>query len=57
VATLNAEGRFFRAEAQWPTDEAAPGSYVPLGIVYDRAGNELLRVAPRLVSVNNSPGY
>ena len=57
VATLNAEGRFFRAEAQWPTDEAAPGTYVPLGIVYDRDGKELCRVAPRLVSVNNAPGY
>ena len=57
VVTLNAEGRFFRAEAQWPTDEAAPGTYLPLGIVYHRAGNELARVAPRLVSVNNAPGY
>ena len=46
-----------RAEAQWPTDEAAPGTYLPLGIIYDRDGKELTRVAPRLVSVNNAPGY
>ncbi|HWB09359.1 MAG TPA: sugar-binding protein [Pirellulales bacterium] len=57
MTTLNAEGRFFRAEAQWPSDEAAPGTYIPLGIVYDREGKELCRTAPRLVSVNNSPGY
>lgn len=57
VVTLNAEGRFFRAEAQWPTDEAAPGTYLPVAILYDRGGKELTRVAPRLVSVNNTPGY
>jgi hypothetical protein len=57
VATLNAEGRFFRAEVQWPTDEAAPGTYIPLAILYDHKGNELSRVAPRLVSINNAPGY
>ena len=55
--TIDAEGRFFRAEAQWPTDEAPPGSYFLLGIVHDRDGNELTRVAPRMVSVNNEQGY
>ncbi len=45
VNTLNAEGRFFRAEARWPTDEAAPGAYLPLGIVYDREGNARQRRA------------
>lgn len=38
-------------------DEAAPGAYLPLGIIYDGDGKELTRVAPRLVSVNNTAGY
>ncbi|MBI2825297.1 MAG: hypothetical protein HYX69_11485 [Planctomycetia bacterium] len=54
---IEAEGRFYRAKAQWPTDVAAPGSYFLLGLVYDKEGKELARVAPRMVSVNNAPGY
>lgn len=37
--------------------EAIPGAHQVLGIIYDRAGNELPRVVPRLVSVNMQPGY
>lgn len=54
---IETEGRFLRARAQWPTDEAPPGSYLLLGIVFDKQGKELTRIAPRMVSVNMSQGY
>jgi hypothetical protein len=50
-------GNFRRAMAQWPNDLAAPGAYQLLGIIYDPQGNELMRVAPRMVSVHMTPGY
>jgi hypothetical protein len=57
IETIQAEGNFQRAKATWPTDVAAPGAYLLLGIVYDKQGRELTRVAPRMVSVHNLPGY
>ncbi len=57
VDVINAEGKFQRARAEWPSDLAIPGEHQLLGIAYDTSGKELARVAPRLVSVNNSPGY
>jgi hypothetical protein len=57
IDTLNAEGRFQRATAKWPSDSAPPGGHHLLGVVFDKEGKELTRVAPRLVSVNNSQGY
>jgi Carbohydrate family 9 binding domain-like len=54
---IETEGRFLRARAQWPTDEAPPGSYLLLAVVFDKQGKELTRVAPRMVSVNNTQGY
>lgn len=57
IETINAEGGFYRARAQWPTDDAPPGTYFLLGVAYDAAGRELARVAPRMVSVNNEQGY
>jgi hypothetical protein len=57
VETFQAEGHFERAVAQWPNELAAPGAYHLLGIVYNKSGKELTRVAPRMVSVNMSPGY
>lgn len=57
IETLNEEGRFWRARAQWPTDVAVPGAHLLLGLIYDTDGQELARVAPRLVSVHNAPGY
>jgi hypothetical protein len=54
---LQAEGKFFRARAQWPTELAVPGAHHLLAIVLDRQGTELTRVAPRMVSVNNEQGY
>lgn len=57
VETFQAEGDFKRAVAQWPADLAPPGAYHLRGVVYDKSGKELTRVAPRMVSVNMSPGY
>ncbi len=54
---FEAEGNFVRAEAQWPSDLATPGAHQVLGIIYDKAGQELARVSPRLVSVNMEQGY
>jgi hypothetical protein len=51
------DGQFARAVAQWPTDLAVPGAHQLLGLVYDRDGRELTRVAPRMVSVQNTQGY
>lgn len=57
IETFEATGNFQRASAQWPGDFAVPGAHQLLGIVYDKSGNELTRVAPRMVSVNMAPGY
>ena len=57
VETFGGEGKFQRARAHWPVDLAVPGAHLLLGVVYDREGRELTRVAPRMVSVQNSPGY
>jgi hypothetical protein len=57
IATLNEEGQFYRAEAKWSIDLAPPGGYLLVGIAYDAAGNELTRVAPRMVSVGMNQGY
>ncbi|MBI3839685.1 MAG: hypothetical protein HY288_17325 [Planctomycetia bacterium] len=57
VESFDGEGKFQRARAEWPTDLAVPGAHFLLGIVYDRQGCELARVAPRMVSVQNSQGY
>ena len=57
IETFEAEGDFQRAVAQWPNDLAAPGTFHLFGIVYDKHGKELTRVAPRMVSVNMQPGY
>ena len=55
--TFSREGNFQRAIAHWPVSIAAPGMHHVLGIVYDKSGKELTRVAPRLVSVHMEPGY
>jgi hypothetical protein len=57
IETFEADGNFQRAKATWPSDLATPGAHHLLGIVYDKAGKELTRIAPRLVSVNMNPGY
>jgi len=57
LETFEKSGNFQRASAQWSSDLAVPGAHQLTGIVYDTAGNELTRVAPRMVSVNMSPGY
>jgi len=57
LETFESEGNFQRMTAQWPSDLATSGTHHLLGIVYDRNGKELTRVAPRMVSVNMVPGY
>jgi hypothetical protein len=57
IETFEAEGGFQRAVAQWPNELVAPGAFHLLGIVHDKSGKELTRVAPRMVSVNMQPGY
>ena len=57
IETFESEGSFQRAVAHWPNDVAAPGRYHLVGIVYDKTGKELTRVAPRMVSANMQPGY
>lgn len=51
------EGKFARAVARWPGDLATPGRCHVTALVFDRQGEELTRIAPRLVSVNWKPGY
>lgn len=50
-------GNFARANASWPIDLAPPGGHQVTAIVFDKQGQELTRVAPRLVSVNMQTGY
>jgi len=57
IEVFEPEGNFQRAVCQWPGDLAPAGGYQLLGLLYDRTGNELGRVAPRMVSVNMTPGY
>jgi hypothetical protein len=57
IETFEAQGNFRRASAQWPGEVAVPGAHHLLGIVYDKSGKELTRVAPRMVSVGMVPGY
>jgi hypothetical protein len=54
---LEAEGDFRVAEAQWPSDVAIPGMHTLIAVVYDKAGNERCRVAPRMVSAGWEQGY
>ena len=54
---LHEEGRFYLAEAQWPSDVAVPGLHNVLAVVHGKSGDELCRVAPRLVSAGWVQGY
>ena len=57
IETFEKQGNFQRASAQWPNTLAVPGAHHLLGIVYDKSGKELTRVAPRMVSVGITSGY
>jgi hypothetical protein len=57
IEPLAGDGPFLRAVAQWPVDSAAPGAFLLVGEVRGKSGEILARVAPRLVSVNNTQGY
>jgi hypothetical protein len=54
---LEAEGDFRLVEAQWPSDLAVPGLHTLIAVAYDQEGNELCRVAPRMVSAGWVQGY
>jgi hypothetical protein len=43
--------------AEWPVDLSAPRAYHLIGIALEKQGQELCRVAPRMVSVHNDLGY
>jgi hypothetical protein len=55
--TIHEVGKFYLAEAHWPTDAAIPGEHTVIAIVNDKNGQELCRVAPRLVSAGWTQGY
>ena len=55
--TIEKAGDFARATANWPVDLAPPGAHQVTATVYDKSGNELTRISPRLVSVNMQTGY
>jgi hypothetical protein len=57
IETFQSEGNFKRAVAQWPSDLATPGAHHLVGVIFDKSGRELTRVAPRMVSVGTTPGY
>jgi hypothetical protein len=57
IEKFASEGNFKRARTSWHIDVAPPGTYHLTGILRDKSGRELGRVAPRMVSVNMSPGY
>jgi hypothetical protein len=57
IETFAAKGNFRRATAEWPVEIATPGAHQYIGVVYDKSGKELTRVAQRLVSVHMTPGY
>ncbi|MEZ6060930.1 MAG: sugar-binding protein [Planctomycetaceae bacterium] len=54
---LQADGNFRTRVAQWPADLAAPGTYNVYAVIHNTNGDELARVAPRMVSVNSQQGY
>jgi len=55
--TIHGHRDFAVRMAEWPADLAAPGTYSVVAVIHDDAGNELARVAPRMVSVNMQQGY
>lgn len=55
--TFEDSGGFVRMRASWPTSRSAPGQFSVRAIAFDAQGEELTRVAPRLVSVNMVQGY
>lgn len=54
---LDSAGKFRRLVARWPTSQSLPGRFHVQAIAYDDEGNELTRVAPRMVSVHMQQGY
>jgi hypothetical protein len=56
-ATIQEGGKFYLAEAHWPADAAISGEHTVIAIVSDKSGQELCRVAPRLVSAGWTQGH
>jgi hypothetical protein len=56
-ANLDPDHLFTRRTASWPATLAAPGQFQVHAVIRDPNGNELSRVAPRLMSVNSVSGY
>ena len=56
-STINEPGKFYLAEAHWPADIAPPSQHTVIAILTDKSGNELCRIAPRLVSAGWLQGY
>jgi hypothetical protein len=54
---MQPQGQFVRRSATWSSSVAAPGSYEVYAVVFDRDGDELARIAPRLASINMEQGY
>ena len=57
VESIASWGEFKRATGRWSYDLASSGRFHVTSIVYDKDGQELMRVAPRMMSVNWVPGY
>jgi hypothetical protein len=55
--TIQEAGRFYLAEAHWPSDAAIPGEHTVIAVVFGKNGQELCRVAPRMVSAGWIQGY
>lgn len=55
--SIQEAGKFYLAEAHWPADLAIPGQHTLIAIVHDKGGQELSRIAPRLVSAGWTQGY
>lgn len=57
VQQLDERGLFTRRVATWPTGQALPGRHLVRAMVHAPDGQELTRIAPRMVSVNMQQGY
>lgn len=55
--SLGESPQFQVRTARWPLTVSPGGAYHVHAVVFDAAGQELTRVAPRMISVNMQPGY
>jgi hypothetical protein len=57
LETWQSDGNFQTATARWPATLAPPAGYHLVAIISTDSGEELARVAPRMVSTAMKPGY